>query len=240
MHYLLTPLHTHIDFGFGATGDAFKTAADRLETAVSPRAGVLNEHLPINYLRRHAIELFLKSAIVIIHRRLRLPYGSSPFSGEPHALVEDRWVPFLRLHSVKLLWAYLAALFRDHKSFFDTVERVDWTFPPEMNAWIEEIDAKDPRSTFFRYPTPRDTEADASKAVMAEGTQDEIMARLAARGEDSPKEFILLLENEVGHVTRGYYYAGNSLASFNKVLENCVDIFYGMHAALRSEVCGGA
>jgi hypothetical protein len=30
MNYLLTPLHTHFDGGFGATGNAFKQAADRL------------------------------------------------------------------------------------------------------------------------------------------------------------------------------------------------------------------
>ena len=88
MYYILTPLHTHIDFGFGATGDAFKEAADKLEASLSERRGVFNEHLPINYLRRHAVELFLKSAIVIIHRRLNLPYGEEPPTGEPRALVE--------------------------------------------------------------------------------------------------------------------------------------------------------
>ena len=46
MYYMLTPLHTHIDFGFGVTGDAFKEAADKLEASLTERAGVFNEHLP--------------------------------------------------------------------------------------------------------------------------------------------------------------------------------------------------
>jgi hypothetical protein len=239
MHYFLMPLHTHIDFGFGATGDAFKEAADKLDAALPERGGVLGEQLPINYLRRHAIELFLKSAIVIIHRRLQLPYGSVPHSGEPHALVEGQWVPFPRLHSVKRLWTYLSVLFNDQKQFFDSIKRVDWTFPAEVDAWVDEIEVKDPRSTFFRYPNPRDTAADAPKAVMAEGTPEEIMARLAA-SKDGPKQFILLMENEAGDVTRGCYYAGDSQAHFNTVLKECAGMFYGTHAALRAEVCGGA
>ena len=58
MHYLLAPLHTHLDFGFGATAEAFKEAGDRLERQMSARGSVFNEHLSINYLRRHSIELF--------------------------------------------------------------------------------------------------------------------------------------------------------------------------------------
>lgn len=239
MYYFLTPLHTHIDFGFGATGDAFKEAADKLNAALPERGGVLSEQLPINYLRRHAIELFLKSAIVIIHRRLQLPYGKVPHSGEPHALVDGKWVPFPRLHSVKSLWTYLSTLFRDQKQFFDSIQRVDWRFPKDLDEWVDEIEAKDPRSTFFRYPNPRDTATDAPKAVMAEGTPEEIMTRLAA-SEHGPKQFILLMENQAGEVTGGYYYAGDSLTHFNAVLKDCVDIFHGTHAALRAEVCGGA
>ena len=239
MHYFLTPLHTHIDFGFGATGDAFKNAADTLEGALPERGGIFNEQLPINYLRRHAIELFLKSAIVIVHRRLGLPYGPVPDSGEPYALVDGQWISFTRLHSVKRLWSYLSALFIEQKKFFDNIKRVDWTFPMEVDAWIDEIEAKDPRSTFFRYPNPRDAATDAPKAVMAASTTNEIMARLATE-EREQKELILLMKNKAGDITHGYYYAGDQQASFNSVLKKCSEIFSGMHIALRVEVCGGA
>ena len=137
MQYLLTPLHTHIDSGFGATGNAFSEAADTLESSFSDRKHLLNEFLPINYLRRHAIELFLKSAIVIIHRTLALPYGDTPPNGVPKALVDGTWIPFQRLHSVKSLWIYLKLLFQEQKEFFDSVKAVDWIFSPELDDWIE-------------------------------------------------------------------------------------------------------
>jgi hypothetical protein len=239
MHYFLTPLHTHIDFGFGATGDAFKEAADRLDGELSQSRRVFNEQLPINYLRRHAIELYLKSAIVIIHRRLNLPYGPEPASGKPHALVDGKWLLFQHLHSVKRLWTYLSSLFRGHKAFFDSVKTVDWTFSPDVNRWIEDIEVHDPRSTFFRYPDPSDISKDAPKAVMARSTPEDIMCRLQA-SENGPKQFILLVENQEGEVTRGYYYAGDVLSEFAITLKQCANQFSGTHAALRSEVCGGA
>lgn len=239
MHYLLTPLHTHVDFGFGATGNAFRTAAENLDGEAVRRPGIGNEHLPINFLRRHAIELFLKSAIVIIHRRLNLPYGSLPPNGEPRALVGEKWVPFQSLHSVKLLWTYLASLFRDHKAVFDSIEPVDcWRFPPEVDMWIEEIELHDPRSTFFRYPTLRAPALDAKKAAMAAGTVDEIGKRLEA-SRDGPKQFILLMKDDDSDVTGAYYYAGEPLAGFNRTLKDCVDMFHGLHAMMRVELCGG-
>jgi hypothetical protein len=239
MYYFLTPLHKHIDFGFGATGDAFKEAADRLEDQLSARSGVFNEQLPINYLRRHSIELFLKSAIVIIHRCLKLPYGAEPPNGRPHAFVDGKWVLFQKLHSVKCLWTYLSSLFRDQKAFFDSVQTVDWTFSPEVDAWVKDIEVHDPRSTFFRYPEPMDVSKDAPKAVMAQAAPGEITRRLQDV-ESEAKQFILLVENQEGEVTREYYYAGDGLSEFARTLKRCADQFYGTHAALRSEVCGGA
>jgi len=238
MYYLLTPIHTHIDFGFGVTGDSFKDAADKLEESLSQRAGVLNELLPIQYLRRHAIELYLKSAIVIIHRHLSLPYGDLPPTADPHALVYGTWKPFPQLHSIKKLWTYLKSLFEEQQAFFDTVRRVDWTFPIEVDTWIDTIEERDPRSTFFRYPNPQKPEAEITKSVMSEGTCDEIAELM--KNDTSTKHLVLLLENPDGEVTRGYYYDGNMQSDFGKILKDCVNMFYGMHAALRVEVCGGA
>lgn len=238
MYYLLTPLHTHIDFGFGATGDAFKEAADKLEASLTERAGVFNEHLPINYLRRHAVELFLKSAIVIIHRRLAIPYGDVPATGEPRALVNGQWMSFTHIHSVKNLWAYLRALFLEQKAALDAIKRVNWGLTIEVDTWIDTIERLDPRSTFFRYPNPRKSQSDAPKAAMAEADEEEILEQM--KQDPQKKQFVLLLENDEREVTRSYYYAGPALAEFSRVLKESADHFYGLHTALRMEVCKGA
>ncbi|GJL60069.1 MAG: hypothetical protein NPIRA03_29260 [Nitrospirales bacterium] len=238
MHYLLTPLHTHIDFGFGATGDAFLTAATKLESEGSPRPGLGNQHLPINFLRRHALELFLKSGIVIIHRKLKLPYGELPHSGSPHAFDGGKWVQFHHIHSVKRLWKYLASLFHEHKAFFDSIGPKDlWTFPPEMDTWIEEIEHRDPISTFFRYPTLRSPDQDIKKASMHPANENEISKRLETSSE-GPKQFILLMKDDNSNVTGGYYYEGEPLADFNRLLQECVNQFSGLHVAMRVELCG--
>ena len=239
--YMLTPLHTHIDFGFGATGEAFKHAADKIEVSLTERAertSVFNEHLPINYLRRHAVELFLKSAIVVFHRRFKIPYGDKPAMGEPYALVNGKWMPFIHLHSVKLLWAYVRALFIEHKTALDAIAAINWEFAKEVDAWIDTIDRLDPRSTFFRYPNPGESQTDVPKSSMARTSEEQILDQMTQNPEK--KQFVVLMKNDEGEVMRAYYYAGPALAEFTHVLKEAADHFYGVHAALRMGVCKGA
>lgn len=80
MYYLLAPLDKHYDRGFGAVANSFMEAADDLQEDAATGATFLNRHLPISFLYRHAIELFLKSGIIILHKRLRIPYGTE---GDP-------------------------------------------------------------------------------------------------------------------------------------------------------------
>ena len=238
MQYFFIPLHKHIDYGFGATGDAFKEAADKLDSEGKTKGSLFNETLPINYLRRHAIELFIKSAIVIIHRSINLPYGEVSSDGQPSAKVKGKWIPFTKIHSIKDLWGYLSNLFKDQKSFFDSISCVDWSFPDDVEKWVDEIESKDPRSTFFRYPNLKDNEADEIKAVTREGSPADLVERLKNSDKDS-KQTIFAYKNDQGELLGGYYYTGDSLAEFKNILKECVDLFYGLHAALRAEVCGG-
>lgn len=239
--YMLTPLHTHIDFGFGATGEAFRAAADKLESSLpeqSERVGVFNEHLPINYLRRHAVELFLKSAIVVFHRRFKIPYGDEPATGEPYALVNGKWKPFVHLHSVKLLWAYLKVLFREQKAALDAIATINWEFATEVDTWIDTIESRDPRSTFFRYPNPGESQTDVPKSSMARTSEEQILDQMTQNPEK--KRFVVLLENDDREVVRAYYYAGPALAEFSRLLKEAADHFHEVHAALRMGVCNGA
>ena len=83
LNNLLLPFDQHFDDGFHAVGRAFKESADRLATSGEENFSFSNSHLPINYLYRHSIELFLKSAILTIHRALQLRNGDGKESKYP-------------------------------------------------------------------------------------------------------------------------------------------------------------
>lgn len=103
--YMMAPLAEHYDDGFGAVADAFRDAAIKLREGSGSKPFQW-EHLPETYLLRHAIELYLKSGIIIVHRRLRMPYGPEPHTGSPMLLAPDyRWEPLYNTHDlVRLFW----------------------------------------------------------------------------------------------------------------------------------------
>jgi hypothetical protein len=234
--YILMPLHEHYDSGFGATGNAFKGSADLLWDQIPEEGPLFNERLPMNFLYRHAIELFLKSTIVIIHRRLGLAYGPHPCDGLPHVLVRAEWKPIDRVHDIASLWSYVRQLFVEQKAFFDSVNSVDWTIEVAADKWFSEVALQDPGSTFFRYPDLRNPAADVPKAALAGATPDEFFDRYT---QSSPGGIALAVQDQDGALVRGYYYTGDSLQALSEVLRRCSDWCYKLHAAMRSQLCGG-
>src|SRR6516225_6219038 len=103
--YMFLPLNKHCDDGLGATGEAFEEAA-KLIAEHSKAIKGNHLHLPINFLYRHAIELFLKSMITVLHRSLRVPYGDKPYDGPAFVHANGNWKRLDRVHSVSALWAY--------------------------------------------------------------------------------------------------------------------------------------
>lgn len=106
-HYLLTPLNKHYDYGFGATADSFMDAA-KLLANTTPREQGLNQHLPVRFLYRHATERYLKSGIIIFHRKFKLNFGGLSHDGEPKVRVKNRWKQMYSIHSIGALYEYLA------------------------------------------------------------------------------------------------------------------------------------
>src|SRR5690554_3997430 len=100
MLYMFTPLEEHPDKGFGAMADSFEEAAKILSKSENT---LEKAHLPINYLRRHAIELFLKSIIILLHTKFEIPYGDNPDTSTPQVLVNDEWKLMNRIHSIRQL-----------------------------------------------------------------------------------------------------------------------------------------
>jgi hypothetical protein len=241
MSYLLTPLHTHFDSGFGATGNGFKDAADHLDQDDEAKKGNLfNASLPINCLYRHAIELFLKSAIVIFHRRFKLHYGAVPAHGEPMVLVGAEWKTFNRVHSIDLLWTYVRKLFADHAEWLAKNTKCNWVMTDEWDEAVKNIENGDPRSTFFRYPTTKDLEADATKSAMRELPEGGLIELARQSSSDEKKVFAMVVQDEDRQFVRGYYYCNDEEgAKLSRALKLLAGSCYDLHTALRWELCGG-
>jgi hypothetical protein len=164
MKYMLLPLDQHADGGLGATGEAFQEAAKAL-SAQAETMGSSPIHLPINFLYRHAIELFLKSMIVVLHRELGVDYGDKPHDGSAFVSIGGTWKPLHRVHSVAALWAHARELLSSHADELSARCRTDWqAIPDGLDAAIAAIEEADGTSTYFRYPDARRPEGDAAKS----------------------------------------------------------------------------
>lgn len=67
MLYMMLMLYRNFDSGFGGVANSCSDGGDALEGS-RESLPTLNTHMPVSFLYRHAIELFLKSAIIIFHR----------------------------------------------------------------------------------------------------------------------------------------------------------------------------
>ena len=65
MNVFITPPETHFDGGLGISASDFRSAAETLKSSEVSGSGIL----PICYLQRHSLELYLKSLIFILHKK---------------------------------------------------------------------------------------------------------------------------------------------------------------------------
>lgn len=232
---MLTPLHEHFDLGFGSVANSFKHAADSIPHAPPENRG-LNEHLPISFLYRHAIELYIKSAIIIFHKKLKLPYGEEPHTGEPYVLVGVKWKPMYQIHSLNDLYPYFRRLFVDYEDFLKQNTNTNWEFSPKLDSWIFEIEEYDSTSTFFRYPITKHRDKDKEKSVIKPDSHLNIISRMGLGGKPQKAFFVL---NEHDEVTQAFYHDDERPNSMIDILRNVCNQLHGCHAALRGELTGG-
>ena len=232
--YTLMPLDQHYDDGLGAMGEAFEEAADRLVEA-GKEAELVNAHLPINFLYRHAIELFLKSMIVVIHRALALPYGSEPPEGTPFLPDNGKWKPMHREHRLAVLSGRVVELIHSNETELDKRCKTDWSSFSELCDDIETISRIDPTSTFFRYTDRRKPDADREKSSWKEHEVGEVFAQMGPEGEPV-KAFILLDADDTMHA---YQYSADAFAELSKLLGETTEALSAAHSGLRVELAGG-
>lgn len=195
------PLRAQPDDGFGAVARSFKDAADQLNDLDAKIRSINHPHLPVNYLYRHAIELFLKSIIVVVHRALRLSRDDQ-FDPVPQLEVAEKLKPIYTVHGLRDLFNEVRRLLIEHEAAISKRAQTDWSsLPNDLEKWIDTIEQADPASTAFRYPLSPSPKIDAAKSSFKEIDSKE----LARRMRDEPsKQFGLLLVDNDDNVVRSF------------------------------------
>ena len=143
--------------------------------------------MPVNYLYRHAIELFLKSSILTVHRALQLPTGNGPHTPDPLIPVGKDLRPLWRIHSVLDLLEELDRLIAANEAEFAKRCVGEWRVPAELQDLITKIDEYDASSTYFRYPSTKAPHLDAQKSAMVKADPIDVLRQAWAReGQEPP------------------------------------------------------
>lgn len=240
--YMMAPLGEHYDDGFGAVADAFRNAAIKLREANGNKVFQW-EHLPEAYLLRHAIELYLKSGIVIVHRRLRIPYDSeSHMSAEPMLLTSfGKWEALYSTHDLVRLYWYWKKLITENKDRLASALEVPlegggdgMAVPEELGRWIGKLGSIDPHGDYLRYPMSKNAGADAKKSPFKDVTPDELFP---------PKrtEYVkaLIVENARGQVMQTFMYGGTPNQDVAEAARQAVEMLNNYHAMMRFGLTGG-
>jgi len=226
-YFQFASLDRHFDGGLGATGDSFKEAGDKLARR-KRKSLIFNPHLPENYLYRHAIELYLKSVIVVLHRVLQL--------GEPKILVEGKPLPMYRVHQISSLYAHLKAVLAEHGQ---QVRKMSGFGPKsltqELDGWVSTISSTDDSSTFFRYPT-QDQTKNHEKSSFKSKTPNELVNSMQ---QGQPKQFSMVFVDDDGRVTEGFQLDREPVAQVGAALKKAASEFSAIHFGVRMELCQG-
>lgn len=233
--YMFMPLDRHFDSGFGAVGDVFRDAAKRLQD--SKNFGPLfNRRLPICYLLRHAIELFLKSAIIIIHRKYEAPECEQHTAMPEVPLGTGGARPVDRLHSVATLYHHLRSLFQRHDVSLQNIDGSPYRWPSGTDEAIEFVERFDTCSDYFRYPLSRSTSADLLKSSMKEADIKQLAERMKS---DPTSVHAFVLVDEDGNPVEAFEHENQAIEQLEENLTCVAGFLCDLHAAMRALLTGG-
>lgn len=238
---MFMPLDRHYDDGMAAMGDAFKESAEKLtEMQEGRRHVVMNGHLPIFYLYRHAIELYLKSAILVVHRFFRMPSGEQPHQREPLIRIDGKWRPLHRTHSLKTLLSELERMLTENMAKIRNLTPTNWSVPQELTEQINAIDACDEGSTYFRYPKSKGTSVDAEKSGCLPADPARIISEMNERSVNGEKgKLVLGLKDEDDNIVEVFAMEEEPLPDLRDALVGAASLMSGACTGLQMELVDG-
>lgn len=247
MQYLLSGIETHPDFGFGITADSYHTSAEYLMLNKDSLAVIQQAGMPMNFLFRHSIELYLKSLIIIMHKALKLPYGEKRFdSDKPMILVNEKWVDLFSCHWIDDLFAYwLNHLLVNHaEKLSELAPKGDWREYKIVTELFPIITKYDRDSSYFRYPITKSTKTlDNEKHTMLPISVESLNGMPFPRNlpiECKKKGGLTFIyKNEENQITGGFYKNDDVLAEVTEALQKVSEYLFGMHSMSRRTLCDG-
>jgi hypothetical protein len=228
MNILITPPETHFDRGLGISAWRFKDAANILIDA-----GNTNDLVsPIGYLQRHAIELYLKSLIFILHKKYNIDFGDDFSLDNPAISANGKWRPFSNTHNLSDLYGYFRTIFDSH---FDMLPKsTDWTISEKLKNQIDPVSGYDPKSTYFRYPKASSESQDEKKSTV----QPMDLASALAAASDSISSTVkcaVMLDSE-DNVVATYDLVSDPIKDVRKALSEIMDGLYNLHSVFLGEL----
>lgn len=184
----LLPTNEHKDNGLLVTGRSFKESAEIL-AANDNQLSPLESRLPICYLYRHSLELFLKSMIVIASSHFDTAFTKKNEIINLNDGNANR--PINKAHSLRILLENLqhALINSNYPPVSRIPECLDYLNKIESDLLT--IDDLDLSSTFFRYPNgSKDHEKDKVKSRSKKSTPNEVKKHI-----DSEIPTMLYIDN---------------------------------------------
>lgn len=245
---MFTDPNTHIDFGFGFHASNFNDTADFLwdNNPNKNTAGLL----PNLYLYRHSIELYLKSLIVIIHKKLKLDYkeGDIPFdSREPYIMYEDskgeiKWNKMTRSHFISTLYGYFEKLVIENEDELrkKSSQPLSVIINPDNRKIVDHIKKYDDSSTYFRYSDfgesnqkRKESEKHYNKKIEIQNLRDHIDV-------EKPSSIFVIVDPVSGEPIEAHKGAKEMpLSELAGDIKKLVEYFSGIHVMFRICLCNG-
>lgn len=237
MHYYFLPFNLHVDLGFGATADSYKDSAEIILKSFENSKSTL-EQLPLCFLFRHSIELYLKSMIIVLHHGLTVPYEENSSKEDPRILINGKAKRLFTEHSIVNLFEYFHRMVLEKSAMLSEIARTDWTEIPEdlVNA-IRRIEQFDAKSSYFRYPVSQGRKIDNEKSAFKEVQFDEIVSIAKKINEKATMTYMQMDENEVPVQT--FLYDNHQELEILEDLKLAAKTLSGAHLGLRVELAEG-
>lgn len=218
----------HFDKGLGISAWHFRDAAKVLTNSEG------NKDLlsPIGYLQRHAIELYLKSLIYILHNKYNVPFGDNFNIETPAILVNGKWRPMSNTHNLDDLYSYFKSIY--DANFDKLPKTTDWTLPESLGRQIKLVSGYDPKSTYFRYPKAASASQDQKKSTIQPMDLESALKEVQL-GQGSPIKCAVMLDAN-DNVVQTYNLVPEVLEDVRAALSEIIEYINNLHCAFIGEL----